>query len=277
VEARSGDRLIWIQFSGQWCGNCRRLEKDSLSHPDVRAHAASDFVPVILRPDEHASLGEKFGLSVLPATVILRPGGQVVSKVEGYLGPAAYLEFLRTSLKRSGRLDPGNGPKVARAPVRRVPELQGFCPVTLVDDHRLAVGKRELSVEHEGRFFVFADRASRARFLEFPDSYLPRLAGKCPVSRVDRGEDVAGAPSWGVLYKGHLYLCGSDADRRRFLHRPGRYLQAEFSTCDHCWALSTLLAQDDRENGSTVIGRPALARDSNRERLARASVRSVHD
>ncbi len=33
-DARAANRLLWIQFTGPWCPNCTRMERDSFSEPD---------------------------------------------------------------------------------------------------------------------------------------------------------------------------------------------------------------------------------------------------
>src|SRR4051812_34133236 len=63
VEARAQDRLIWVQFTGSWCPNCVRLERESFVHPRVVGHARNFFVPVKLQSEEHEDLVDRFGLS----------------------------------------------------------------------------------------------------------------------------------------------------------------------------------------------------------------------
>ena len=68
-EARATNRLVWIQFTGPWCPNCLRMERDSFPDADVIEHAQRSFVPLKLRSDVHEQLALGFNLSGLPATV----------------------------------------------------------------------------------------------------------------------------------------------------------------------------------------------------------------
>ena len=61
AEAKSRDLLLWIQFTGPWCGNCRRMEKAAFAHAPVVAEAQDRFVPVKLRADEYESLTAESG------------------------------------------------------------------------------------------------------------------------------------------------------------------------------------------------------------------------
>src|ERR1700760_1458522 len=78
AEAKSRDLLLWIQFTGPWCINCRRMDRATFVHPGVVNQSREQFVPVKLRSDEHEALAQTLGLTGLPSTVIVRPNGEVV-------------------------------------------------------------------------------------------------------------------------------------------------------------------------------------------------------
>lgn len=256
-EAASTGRPLWIQFTGPWCYNCRRMEAEAFAQTDVVGYAHSAFVPVKLAADEYEQFALGFGLSCLPATVILRPNGEVVSRVQGYNTPDAFLTFLRDALNRAGGPTTAGTARQDAGPPRPT-ALGGYCPVSLVDAHRLRAGGQTTSVEFEGVIYRFADAQAREAFQKAPARYVPVDAGRCPVARVDLGEARAGSPRWGALYGGHLYLCGSEGDRARFLKHPDRYARVDLplrDACPHCWALergivaarwSPTLARDGR-------------------------------
>ena len=50
-DARAANRLLWIQFTGPWCPNCTRMERDSFPHPAIVEHSQRSFVPLKLRSD----------------------------------------------------------------------------------------------------------------------------------------------------------------------------------------------------------------------------------
>lgn len=233
AEVSDLDRLVWVQFTGPWCHNCHRIEREAFVHPRVFHLASVDFIPVKLPSDGHEELALGYGLSSLPASVILRPGGEVVAKVQGYLDPETFVSFLHESLSREGRTP------------RRL-ALEGYCPVSLVDDHRLEAGRPALMIDRDGEVYRFATSAGRDAFHRNPARYVPANGGRCPVAQVDRGEVRAGSPNWGLLYDGHLYLCADVAERMRFLKTPERYAHvnlAERGSCPHCWAMENWLVR----------------------------------
>ena len=103
IEARAQNRLLWIQFTGSWCPNCVRLERESFVHPLVVGHARTFFVPVKIHSDQHEDLVERFGLSGIPATILVKPSGEIVARHEGYVDAATFGSFLERALIRSGR------------------------------------------------------------------------------------------------------------------------------------------------------------------------------
>ena len=106
-EARSANRLLWIQFTGPWCPNCTRMERESFPHPAVVERARASFVPLKLQSDVHEQLARDFNLTALPATIIVSPDRAVIATHQGFLGPADFDEFLVECLAHF----PGNSPK----------------------------------------------------------------------------------------------------------------------------------------------------------------------
>jgi thioredoxin-like negative regulator of GroEL len=114
LEARAQNRLLWVQFTGSWCPNCVRLERESFVHPRVVGQARAFFVPVKIQSEQHEDLVERFGLSGIPATILVKPSGEVVARHEGYVDAATFSSFLERALIRSGR-----APRLARSELTR--------------------------------------------------------------------------------------------------------------------------------------------------------------
>jgi len=266
VEAKSRDLLLWIQFTGPWCGNCRRMERSAFAHSAIITESRERFVPVKLRSDEYESLAQSLGLTVLPSTVIVRPNGEVVDKFEGYSEPEVFEAFLATMLTREGR-SPKQVAAKQRSQANQDPAvaLAGYDPVTLLQDQKLVPGRADLSVEHDGRVFRFANETGRTAFLQQPESFAPVNGGRCPVSQVDRGDFATGDPRWGVVYNGHLFLFKEVADRDRFAKDPERYAgldQSVRASCPHCRWQAPLARRLTSRFSSMFAATPATAGSS---------------
>ena len=99
-DARTDNRLLWIQFTGPWCINCRRMDRATFVHPAVITQSREQFVPVKLRSDEHEALAQSLGLTSLPSTVIVRPNGEVIYPYYGK-HPQGLIMYDREALARA--------------------------------------------------------------------------------------------------------------------------------------------------------------------------------
>jgi YHS domain-containing protein len=267
-EARAANRLLWIQFTGPWCPNCTRMERDSFPDPAIIQHARRSFVPLKLRSDVHEQLALSFDLSALPATVILAPTRQVVAIRQGYLAREELDGLLSEVLAayRGPARETGPRPRES-APARThsnrpksEPQLalSGYCPVSLIADRRLVPGQAEYTVQHEGRVYRFASSVMSSLFRKDPERYIPVNRGECPVAQVEGQGARSGDPRWGVLYQGRLFLCATQEARQRFLNDPQRYALvdvAEQGFCPHCLGGSGLLVRGDPQYAITREGR----------------------
>jgi YHS domain-containing protein/thioredoxin-related protein len=273
-EARTKNRLLWIQFTGPWCPSCRRMEEESFPHPTIRSHARNSFVPVKLRSDVNQDLALSFDLTGLPATVIVAPTRQVLAVRQGYLDPRKLGEVLEATLARHERAlrDPRDAVASSAQPRAQASHpsppstgktetelaLSGYCPVSLVSDKRLVQGQAEYTVTHGGRLYRFANMLTFNLFRGDPERFVPANGGNCPVAQIERDERQRGQPHFGALYQGRLYLCASDADRERFLREPARYAVvdvAEQGNCPHCLAESGALVHGDPRFDLNLKGR----------------------
>jgi YHS domain-containing protein len=266
-EARAAKRLLWVQFTGPWCPNCTRMERDSFPHPAIIEHARASFVPVKLRSDVHEALALHFNLSGLPATIIVAPNRDIIAVQQGYLGPDEFDAFLRDSLARRPDKPATTGPAdTAVKPPKRDKRAQnhqerlalaGYCVVSLVNERKLVEGKSDYSVRHEGRVYRFASLELVDRFKKSPERYVPANDGACPVEEIDRAHEHPGDPRWGILYRGHLFLFASEDNRRRFVKEPDRYSivdVVEKGFCVHCIRETGLLVRGDPRHEITLEG-----------------------
>jgi YHS domain-containing protein len=261
-EARVANRLLWIQFTGPWCPNCTRMERESLPHPAVVQHARESFVPLKLRSDVHEQLALTFNLSALPATIIIAPNRDVIASHQGFLGPADFDAFLCDALSRlpgnRARDSSSESPAAARPEIDERLALKGYCAVSLIRDRKLVPGRSEHAVEHEGLIYRFASSALLDLFRDQRDRYVPANHGACPVTQLDLGKTQPGDPRWGVLFQSHLFLFASDEARRRFALEPERYAMvdvAEQGFCMHCIRESGLRVPGDPRHEVARLGR----------------------
>lgn len=106
-EARRQKRIVLVDVYTDWCGWCKRMERDVYSRPEVRDYLQRTFVTVKLDAEADTpglyqgkattwrSLAAQFGVSGYPTTVFLRPQGDYITRVPGYVPAERFLDVLR--------------------------------------------------------------------------------------------------------------------------------------------------------------------------------------
>ena len=86
AEARTSGRLVLVDAFAEWCGWCRKLEREVFPQPAFQ-DLAREFV--LLRVDvqdggEGTELAATWGASALPTLLLLEPSGAFAGAVSGY-------------------------------------------------------------------------------------------------------------------------------------------------------------------------------------------------
>src|SRR5258706_11888321 len=97
VTAKKDKKLVMVDLYTDWCGWCKKLDKDTYSDKDVAAKLAKDFIAVKVNPEKSqrdAKLSRDFGTTGYPHIVFVDADGKKVSEIGGYLPAAQFLEQL---------------------------------------------------------------------------------------------------------------------------------------------------------------------------------------
>jgi len=103
AEAAAGGRLILVDLNADWCGWCRRLDRETFADPGFQAWAAGRFV--LLRLDvedggEGTRLKQRFQVRGLPTTLIVDARLARVAAVHGFKTAPAMIRHLEAELER---------------------------------------------------------------------------------------------------------------------------------------------------------------------------------
>jgi len=106
-EARESNRLILVDVYTNWCGWCRRMDRDVYARSDVGDYLSRRYVTIKLNAESNTrgtfsgrsmtmrSIASQFGVRSYPTTVFLRPGSQHIVNVPGYITADRFLPLLR--------------------------------------------------------------------------------------------------------------------------------------------------------------------------------------
>jgi len=106
-QARASNRPILVDVYTNWCGWCKRMDRDVYARADVRDYLAGSFVTIKLNAESQArgtyegrsltsrALASRLGVRSYPTTLFLRPGGARIVTVPGYVPADRFLLLLR--------------------------------------------------------------------------------------------------------------------------------------------------------------------------------------
>jgi YHS domain-containing protein len=102
-------------------------------------------------------------------------------------------------------------------------ELEGYCPVSLLEKEQWVPGDPQFAVQYQGKIYLLAGPSQRQRFLANPHRYAPVGGGVDPVLAVEENRHVPGRTDYCVVYDGRLYLFSSAESLARFHQNPKKY------------------------------------------------------
>lgn len=115
--------------------------------------------------------------------------------------------------------------------------LDGFCPVSWVEETRWRPGAVQWKVTHNGHVYLCAGPQQRDRFLATPDRYTPAANGDDVVAVKDMGQSIAGSIKYVVLYDRTFFLFANEANQKKFLDAPTTYHQPLFQAEEQAYSL----------------------------------------
>lgn len=86
-----GERVI-LDFHAVWCPNCKTLDKNVFTKPNV-LEAASDVTGIKIDVDDHPDVARRYGVKAIPKVVFIEPDG-TVRKDLGFSGMKTVDEFV---------------------------------------------------------------------------------------------------------------------------------------------------------------------------------------
>lgn len=106
-KAPKQQKMIVLDVYTDWCGWCKRMDKDSYEEAQVAAYINQRYIAAKMNPEKQgtitfdgkeytqAQFAQALGITGYPATVFFNEKGEVLTMVSGYLGPAEFLKILK--------------------------------------------------------------------------------------------------------------------------------------------------------------------------------------
>src|SRR5688572_29614585 len=106
-EAPEAKKLILLDVYTDWCGWCKRMDRDSYADSSVGAFISERFVPAKMNPEKEgtvkfdgkdftqAEFGRALGITGYPATAFFTADRELITVVSGYYPPKDFHLLLR--------------------------------------------------------------------------------------------------------------------------------------------------------------------------------------
>ncbi|MEM0926184.1 MAG: thioredoxin family protein [Planctomycetota bacterium] len=112
--------------------------------------------------------------------------------------------------------------------------LQGYCPVTVIQEMKWLEGKAEFGVIHLGKLYLFVDEAAMQQFLADPIPYTPVLNGIDIVRFFEERKIVPGKREWGSIDPIHnrMFFFADEEAMKHFEDKFQNYVDAAVQVMD---------------------------------------------
>lgn len=107
-KAAKENKLVLIHFTADWCRPCKSLETFVFSSPHVTTIMKENVVPVKIDVDLQPDLVTEFGISGVPADVVVTPTGRVVTKRNSPTTVGEYVRMVSGLQKKLNGIEEGN-------------------------------------------------------------------------------------------------------------------------------------------------------------------------
>lgn len=97
LKAKKEQKLVMVDVYTDWCGWCKRLDKDTYGNKEVETKLSKNFIAVKINPEKsakNASLAKQFGTRGYPHIVFLDAAGKKLSESPGYMPADKFLKRL---------------------------------------------------------------------------------------------------------------------------------------------------------------------------------------
>ncbi len=107
AEAKKTGRPVLVDVYTDWCGWCKRMDRDVYSKPEMVDYLSKNWVTVRLNAEAgtlvhyqghettEAAIAQQFGINSYPTTMMLKPNGEFLVNVPGYLAAGDFKTVLR--------------------------------------------------------------------------------------------------------------------------------------------------------------------------------------
>lgn len=258
--ANESGKLVLLKFTADWCGYCKKMERETFTRPAVADVVNKQFVPVLVDADKYQPLVKHLKIEGLPAIMIVSPNMVILERITGYKSEDQLMPILKATLAKHPTSPPrmpqvAGAPGTPAAPTRTVssqaltqnvnasnnpfaasekpaavvsdkPSFGGLCLPGVNETRSLINGMPQFAMKYRGKTLYFSSQQQMQKFQTQPDKYWPMKDGACPVTLVESGQVAEGRLEYAAMFRGKLWFTSSPEHMKKFVAAPARYVDA---------------------------------------------------
>ena len=92
---KTSGKKIMLNFYADWCGYCKKMEREIFSKNDAADFINLNFVPIKVNSDNEKQLAQAYSVRGLPTTWFLDQGGENIQSLPGYVPKETFISYLK--------------------------------------------------------------------------------------------------------------------------------------------------------------------------------------
>lgn len=89
-RAKVENKPVLVDFFATWCGPCKLMDRETYTDSAVGAEL-TNWIGARIDVDKNEEVAKRFGIEMIPTTVLLQPDGKEIARESGYVGPQAFV------------------------------------------------------------------------------------------------------------------------------------------------------------------------------------------
>lgn len=94
ARAKSEGKKVYINFHADWCGYCKKMEKETFAKSRVIDYLNDNFIAITVNSDKEPKVTEHYAVRGLPDNWFLDEKGERIGNRPGYLTAKQFLKML---------------------------------------------------------------------------------------------------------------------------------------------------------------------------------------
>lgn len=123
-QATVRQRPMLVMFTSNNCMYCKKMLKETYSHPAIRRMLAANTETVLAHAKDYPALVKRLGITGFPTSLLISPQGKVLTAIPGFVPPQDFAQQVTPALQALAQQRRTNNTRAASQPRPQLGRLQ---------------------------------------------------------------------------------------------------------------------------------------------------------